>query len=265
MQILRRLLPLACAVVLLQTPLLQARELRIETIKSDPFGYDDSRGKGGMMYEIGNLIAETAGLPYQNNIVPYARTVVSLRSGTADMVLRFSNEELASVAYQVAPVLAMPTMIIGRAENNQRKLEDLRGSTVATSRSFPVDRRVAAEPAIHIYFTDSNEHSVRMLFAGRVDAILGSDLGIYGAAQALNRKVGDFSQPIPLEPQNFWLHFSRKTADPATMAALKKAVEKLQRQGAIERIWKKYLSKAMPPLSQAPALLPISASAPARQ
>jgi len=245
---------LLSATLLLQAPLLHARLLRIETIKSEPFGYDDARGKGGMMYEIGNLIASTAGMPYQNNVVPYARTVVSLRNGTADMVLRFGNEELTSVAHQVTPVLALPTMIFSRAASHILRFEDLQGATLATARSFPIDPRIAADPAIHVYLTDSNEHSVRMLFAGRVDAVLGSDLGIYGAASRQSIKLSEFGMPIPLAPQHFWLHFSRKTADTATSVALKNAVEKLERDGSINRIWKKYLDQAMLPATSLPAL-----------
>lgn len=254
---------LLSATLLLQAPLLQARLLRIETIKSEPFGYDDARGKGGMMYEIGNLIASTAGMQYQNNVVPYARTVVSLRNGTADMVLRFSNDELAAVAHQVTPVLAMPTMIFSRATSRIQRFEDLRGATLATSRSFPIDPRISADPTIHVYLTDSNEHSVRMLFAGRVDAILGSDLGIYGSASRQNIKASEFGTPIPLAPQYFWLHFSRKTADTATSTALKNAVTKLERDGSISRIWKKYLDQAMLPVSPPPA--PASAAQPVPQ
>lgn len=220
----------------------QARMLRIETIKSEPFGFEDGAGKGGMMYEIGNLIAETAGLQYENRVVPYARTVLSLREGSADMVLRFNNDELTRVAIQVAPVLPLPTMVMGRAGNDFRHLEQLRGLTVAMSRSFPGDRRVTDNPTLRLYLTDSNEHSVRMLFAGRVDAVLGSDVGLYGAASKLQHDPGDFGQPIMLEPQYFWLHLSRKTADPATVAALKTAVEQLRRDGRIEQIFRRYLN-----------------------
>lgn len=44
--------------------------LRIETIQSEPFGIVDGNGSGGMMQEIGNPIAERAGLHAVNSIVP---------------------------------------------------------------------------------------------------------------------------------------------------------------------------------------------------
>ena len=234
----------SCILSLLLALSVQARTLKIETIRTDPFGYDDARGKGGMMYEIGNLIAETAGLPYENRIVPYARTVLSLKDGSADMVLRFNNEELSSVAIQVIPVVGMQTVVLSRATRPVNSLAELNGKLLAVVRSFPLDPRIEDNSSIRIYTTDSNEHSMRMLLAGRVDAVLGSDVGMYGAASTLGHQINEFAAPIKLESRDFWLHLSRKTADEATIKALKNAVEKLQRQGAINRIRQRYLPQS---------------------
>ena len=47
------------------------KALRIETIASVPFGFIDTDGNPtGIMYEISNRIAEEAGLPYTNKIIP---------------------------------------------------------------------------------------------------------------------------------------------------------------------------------------------------
>lgn len=232
---------LSCVLSLLLALPLQARTLKIETIRTDPFGYDDVRGKGGMMYEIGNLIAETAGLPYENRVVPYARTVLSLKDGSADMVLRFNNDELTGVAIQLVPVVGMQTVVLSLASRPVKSLEALNGKLLAVVRSFPVDPRISNAHGIRVYTTDSNEHSMRMLLAGRVDAVLGSDVGMYGAASTLGHRADEFAPPVKLESRDFWLHLSRKTADDSTIKALKNAVEKLQRQGAIDRIRQRYL------------------------
>lgn len=48
-----------------------AKELRIVTIESAPFGFVGKDGKPtGMMFEIGNLIATEAGFTYTNQITP---------------------------------------------------------------------------------------------------------------------------------------------------------------------------------------------------
>ena len=238
----------SCILFLLLALPAQARTLKIETIRTDPFGYEDARGKGGMMYEIGNLIAETAGLPHENRIVPYARTVLSLKDGSADMVLRFNNDELSSAAIQLMPVVSMQTVVLSLANRPVNSLTELDGKLLAVVRSFPLDPRIENNSAIRTYITDSNEHSMRMLLAGRVDAVLGSDVGMYGAASTLGYPANEFAAPIKLDSRDFWLHVSRKTADDATtIKALKNAVEKLQRQGAINRIRQRYLPSGAAP------------------
>lgn len=236
----RTLSTLLLTLLLATSTAVEAGRLRIETIKSEPFGYEDRRGKGGMMYEIGNLIADTAGLEHDNQIVPYARTVLSLRTGTADMTLRFTNDELRQVAIQVAPVIGMPTGIYSLAQRPYRSLQALDGAVLAVVRSFPIDARVTARKNIIRYTTDNHEHSLKMLLAGRVDAVLSTDYGIRGAALALGHSPAELAPPIPLEKQYFWLHLSRKTATPETVSALNAAVAKLQSSGDIARIQRKY-------------------------
>ena len=127
---------------------MQARQLRIETIESLPFGYLDRNGQpAGIMYEIGNRIAEEAGMPYVNAVVPYARTVFDLERGDSDFVIRYTNEKLEQVAIQVATIVSLPTIILAPAGSRFRSLADLRGKTVGVvrggvsmTRSMPIVR-----------------------------------------------------------------------------------------------------------------------------
>lgn len=229
-----------CLMAGLGVALAAGPDMRIVTIASEPFGFETAAGKGGMMYEIGNRIALAAGMRAENRIEPYARTVESLKAGSADMVLRFSNEELATVAHQVAPVVRLDTMVIGREDSPCESLTDLVGKTVAMARSFPGSRQILDQPGIHVYLVDSNEHAVRMLFAKRVDAVLGSDLGVFGAAGKLGYPRAAFGKPIMLEPNWFWLHYARKTASKQRLRLLKTTVDTLARQGVFEDILQNY-------------------------
>ena len=112
--------------------------LRIETIQSEPFGRVGPQGASGLMVDIGLLIAQRAGLAVEHRVVPYARTVLSLQNGTADMVLRFTNDELKVVALQVAPVLPLPTVVVSRRESPVQRLDELTGLSLAVPRSFPM-------------------------------------------------------------------------------------------------------------------------------
>lgn len=81
-----------------------------------------------MMFEIGNAIADELGRPYSNAIIPYARTVRDLGDGSADIVLRFTNPELEKNSIQVAPIVSMPTIIVGLSGTAIKSLADLTAS-----------------------------------------------------------------------------------------------------------------------------------------
>lgn len=212
--------------------------LRIETIQSESFGRIGPDGPGGLMYELGNLIAQRAGLAFENHVVPYACTVLSMRYGSCDMVLRFSNDELLAVAHQVAPVLALPTVVVSRREAPVLRLEDLSRLSLAVPRSFPLPESLAG---LRLQWVNSNEHAIQMLMGRRVDAAYGSNLGLFGAARGLGLRMQAFAQPIVVERQSFWLHLSRRNATPQLIERLTRAVESLHRDGSISRLYEQAL------------------------
>lgn len=217
--------------------------LRIETIQSEPFGRVGPQGPGGLMYEIGQLIAQRAGLTAENRVVPYARTVLSLQNDSADMVLRFSNDEIKAVALQVAPVLPLPTVLVSRREAPLLRLEDLMHLSLAVPRSFPMPEGLASLADLHVQWVNSNEHAIQMLMAKRVDAAYGSNLGLFGAARGMGVRMQEFARPLLVERQTFWLHLSRRSATPALIERLTKAVESLHRDGSITRLYQRALEE----------------------
>lgn len=217
--------------------------LRIETIQSEPFGHVGPQGPGGLMYEIGMLIAQRAGLAAENRVVPYARTVLSLQSGSADVVLRFSNDEIKAVALQVAPVLGLPTVLVSRRDAPLMKVEDLAGRLLAVPRSFPMPERLSGIAGLHVQLVNNNEHAIQMLMSRRVDAAYGSNLGLFGAARGLGLHMPEFARPLTVERQIFWLHLSRRSATPELVERLAQAVESLRRDGSINRLYLKALDE----------------------
>lgn len=217
--------------------------LRIQTIQSEPFGRLAAQGPSGLMYDIGLLIAQRAGLAADNQIVPYARTVLSLQNGTADIVLRFTNDELKAVAHQVAAVLPLPTVVVSRQDAPVPRLEALSGLSLAVPRSFPMPDRFAAISALRVQAVNNNEHAIQMLMSRRVDAAYGSNLGLFGAARGLGVRMQAFARPVMVERQAFWLHLARRRATPELIERLARAVESLQRDGSISRLYERTLAE----------------------
>ncbi len=217
--------------------------LRIETIQSEPFGRIGPQGPSGLMYEIGNLIAQRAGLAAENRVVPYARTVLNLQNGTSDMVLRFSNDELMAVAYQVVQVLTLPTVVVSRRDSPVLRLEDLARLSLAVPRSFPMPESLANLAGLRVQSVNNNEHAVQMLMGRRVDAAYGSNLGLFGAARGMGLRMQEFARPLLVERQAFWLHLSRHSGTTELIERLSRAAESLQRDGSIARLYQHALEE----------------------
>ena len=80
-----------------------------------------------------------------------------------------------------------------------------------------------------------------MLMTRRVDAGYGSNLGLFGAARGMGLRMQEFARPLLVERQTFWLHLSRRSATPELVERLVKAVEALQRDGSIGRLYQRAL------------------------
>lgn len=220
-----------------------AKELRIVTIASAPFGFLDQAGTpSGMMYEISNLIAAEAGFTYTNQITPYPRTALAVARGDADFVLRYGSAELSTGAIQVARILSLPTIVVGKPSSRFRTLSDLHHKLVGTPRGGRFDEAFDDDEAIKKYPVSDYSQMLRMLLSDRLDAALGSSVGLFYNAQLLGIKKEQLGQPLVLSTQTFELHFSKTTADEETIAALKSAVARLKSRHAIKKIIDKYVS-----------------------
>lgn len=220
-----------------------AKELRIVTIESAPFGFIGKDGKPtGMMYEIGNLIATEAGFTSTNQITPYARSAHVVARGDADFVLRYRSAELAEGAIPVAGVLSLPTIVVGKPTLKLRNLADLRGKLVGTPRGGRFDDAFDAESEVQKYQVSDYSQMLKMLMNERIDAALGSSIGLFYNAHLLSIRKDQLGKPLVLSTQTFELHFSKKMADEETIAALKAAVARLKSRNDIRRVVDKYLN-----------------------
>lgn len=220
-----------------------AKTLNIVTIELAPFGFFTSNNQSsGMMFEISNLIAEEAGLDYRNRVVPYARSSQEVASGSADFVLRFSNEVLEQHAIQVAAVVEMKNIVIGRSGTEYKALTDLHGKRVANLQGAVFDKAFQRDQQILKYDVKDYGVGLKMMFADRgIDGVIGSHVGVFYTALKMGISPNNLGMPLELSSQNFWLHYSKATADEKTISALKSAIQRLQERGAFTEVIDKYL------------------------
>ncbi len=221
---------------------LTGQTLKIETINVAPFGFIGKDGKPtGMMFEISNRIAQEADLKYTNEIIPYARTIFDLKIGTADFVLRFSNDELPAIAVPLVSIITMTTIILSKADAPYASLNDLDKKLVGVVRGGKFDEDFDNKTAINKVQVNDYAQMLKLLMRGRIDACIGTNVGLYYNAKQLGINPEMLSLPMQLSSKEFILHFSRKNADIQTMNKLKESVEKLKVKGEIRQIVNKYM------------------------
>ena len=215
--------------------------LKIETIHGPPWGFIGSDGRPtGMMYEIGNRIAEVAGLSYTNSLVPYPRTAADIENGSADVTIRFGNEQMARGAVPVGIVVSMPIILVGPSGKNYSKLSELHGKTVGVVRTSNYVEQFDTNNSIRKYAVNDYVTMAKMLAMRRLDAGIGSSLGLFYGAYMAGVKPEDIGVPLVLGSNDFILFLSKKNARPETLRVLREAIKKLSASGEIRQIMSKY-------------------------
>jgi polar amino acid transport system substrate-binding protein len=215
--------------------------LRIATILGPPWGFIGSDGQPtGMMYEIGNRVAQVAGLRYINSLVPYPRTAADIENGIADVTIRFGNDQMTRGAVPAGVVVSMPVILVGPSGKNYGKLSELHGKTVGVVRTSKYVEQFDTDHAIQKYPVNDYVTMAKMLAMRRLDAGIGSSLGLFYGAYMAGVKPEDFGVPLVLGSNDFILFVSRKTAKPGTARALEEALKKLLASGEIKQIMGKY-------------------------
>jgi ABC-type amino acid transport substrate-binding protein len=221
-----------------------AEPLRIATVSSPMIGFLSDDGQPtGLYYEIGNLIAKTAGLEYTNEVMPFIRILKGLENGDVDfgmIFLRDQNPKLVPVHF----VTDSRAIVIGRKGTRFESLADLHGKVVAQIRGASFDKAFDQDQAIEKYDVADSAQWPTMLMHGRFDAYIGPEVPtMYEDLWRLGYTRDDFGEPLVLNTRQVWAHVSAATVDEATAAALSGAIETLLAEGKIQQLFEKYLEQ----------------------
>ena len=214
-------------------------DLRIATIGLAPAGFKENGELKGFTYEIVNQMAERANLTYSNVIKPYSRVLLELKNGKSDMSIVFLNEGLIGKATPELPVLNINIIIIAKKDLVIEGLQSLSGKRLAIIRGSNFVPSELISQATLFKATDYKQ-GVKMLNAGRVDAFLGVDAGIYYTINTLAMNKENFGRPYVLRKKSAMLYISNHFTDEKTVVRLKAIVKQMQSDGTIRRIIGKY-------------------------
>lgn len=220
---------------------IKAETLKSVTLVSEPFGYYDKSGNPkGILFDTVCRIATEAGYRCLNELYPFARLIPLVEHGSVDITMTLPHDIIKKIAIPVYPVVPVETVIISRTGTDFSSLSDLHEKTVGVLRGGRYDERFTSDHRIKKYETSRYDSFIRMLFANRLDAVIGTKSAILNAAHRFGYKEKNFGKPLIVNKNFVWLFLSKKNASDEKISRLKKAAEKLVKNGEIKRIHEQY-------------------------
>jgi ABC-type amino acid transport substrate-binding protein len=228
-------------VVRLSHPAAAAEPLSFGVLAAPPYGLDGAdKTVSGSIHDIAELIAAKTGLTFNYRLEPLARLMNDLKVGKLDLLILIPGDDVKQ-QYALGEIMPSNTVILPKAGVTIAKYEDLKGKTFAILRGAVYDQRFGSDDDIKKYEVDSYDIGLRMTKGGRVDGMIGPDLGLYYQVMLNGMKRDEFGTPLVLNTRTLSL-LGSKSIPPELAATLKAAVEELRRSGALSAAVDKYMN-----------------------
>jgi ABC-type amino acid transport substrate-binding protein len=140
----------------------------------------------GLACEAALALAAGAGFEPATVLVSRAEALRRLASGEADMAVMTGGPPSGAAITNLGPVAVSRFIVLGRAGTALRTPRDLPGKTVATVRGAPEDPALSTRCGVAVLPVANAANGLKLLLAGRVDAVAGERLVLLQAAAAMN-------------------------------------------------------------------------------
>lgn len=206
---------------------------------------------GGTSVDLLELIAQEMGLTLEYKLTPFARGLLMLEAGQADIMIGIlRSPEREKYLYFLEPPINTHSDKAFYVRRDSRidiqKYEDLYGKRIATGikkKYFPRfdrDKELLKEAGPKNFASN-----LRKLLHGRVDVVIDTELvGDYQIVRSgLGGKIRKCTY-VHRKPNNVYIAMSRQSAHVGRREDFKRVLEKLLKANVKEKILEKHLKKA---------------------
>ena len=215
--------------------------LHFGIIQAEPFGMTRDGVQGGIVHDLAQAISQAAGIPFTYTLLPLPRLLDALGSGTVDATILLPAEKTLQITDALAEVVPVVNIVLPKAGLPLARYEDLQGRTIGILRGGNYDDRFAADPGIRKHEIPSYASGVSMVKEGRIDGMIGPEIGLYYDLKKAGVSRSDFSPHYVVNTRPLVLLVGKAMTDPATRARLKEASEAINRSGSAAGIVEGYL------------------------
>lgn len=181
-------------------------------------------GQGaGIHVDLLGQLSRQARLPLEVVPIVYVRMAEGLKMGLADLAVGVDSPQLNDAGIKVGLFLSVRTIVVGRRGATLSSRDDLRGKTLGIVRGTWYDERIAADGSITKHPVADIHQGVRMVAAGRIDCVIGTDRALTYSIAHSGKPRDAFSAPLDIGGLDFAL-FARKGLQPEIIQRLRDAL-----------------------------------------
>lgn len=219
--------------------------IKFDILRSYPFAYiDNEDNKVGTFWQYVGLISRKSNLEIDRRIVPKARVVANLKSGSTDAAILFKASHLDHHVEYITMVRSIPIIIATQKGTLIDTYEDLRQlKTIGIFRSGSINPEFDNDKSINKKTVSSYPSLVKMLGSKRLDAIAGNGVVITALINQLCLQDTIDISPLIMGNREQWLVLSKQSAHLDKADKLKESVQRLKNEGALDLIFDTHLSQ----------------------
>jgi len=204
----------------------------------------DNSSCRGVGVKILDLITRQTGISFKMVNYPYARILKVLQSGQLDAALIFKNSMLRDDVYYVGPVATSQVLVVGRGENQPQSYHQLKAlQGIAVIRKAQFQTQFDQDNTLKKIYVESYQQGLKMLKIGRVEAIIGSELGLSYAMKQLNMDPHILKQAFRLGEKEWWLHLAKKKIHQALIPRLQRGIDRLYKYNLSVEVYRQQVEK----------------------
>jgi len=216
--------------------------INIGTIGFSPYGIDIQGRLSGIYYDAANIIVTEAGYIANNKVSPYARLIKEIKYGKIDMTIMFRYPELEDYVDYIMPLPSLKTVVIGLQGSIFKEVDSLKNKKIAYLRGAKFSDEIDNNRKIQKLQVNDFLQGIKMLMAGRADAIIGPLDPILSAALQIEGQNVQFGEPLVVDLRTPWVQVSKKRQAHVDSEKLKQSFIKMQNTDTLNILRAKYLT-----------------------
>ncbi|CAH0539575.1 substrate-binding periplasmic protein [Vibrio marisflavi] len=216
--------------------------INISILSSYPFGYVDNNGQNvGTYWEYIQSIEKKSGLPIESTIIPKPRVLLYLKGGESDAAILFKSKSLADSVVFIEKVRTIPIVVATRNKIIEQYEDLYQLDSIAMFRAGSISPRFDSDDKIKKVSVKDYPSMVAMLSKGRIDAIIGNGIVIQALIEKACLQEKLTISPLVVGEKEQWLVFSKKSKQLDKIPQFKQAIEELQSEGTLDKIFQSHL------------------------